>query len=176
MTETSSSALHHVRQLARHMAWADAAVWSAVLASTPAAGDARIADTWHHIHLVQHLFLQAWRGAGFAVRERGEFPSLDAIAAFGLDARRGVREFADGATEEELARELRMPWAIYYEQQAKQPAGVHTLGESMLQVFLHTQHHRGQVCARLREVGGVPPTVDFILWLWAGRPDEAVAV
>lgn len=176
MTEASSLALRHVRALARHMAWADATVWSAVLTTTQAAGDTRIADTLHHIHLVQHLFLQAWRGAGFAVRERGEFASLDALAAFGLDARRGVQAFVDGVTEDEMARELRMPWAIYYEQQTKQTAGVHTLGESMLQVFLHTQHHRGQVCARLREVGGVPPTVDFILWLWAGRPDEAAAV
>jgi uncharacterized damage-inducible protein DinB len=36
---------------------------------------------------------------------------------------------------------------------------------------LHTQHHRGQVCTRLREVGGEPPTVDFIVWLWENRPD-----
>ena len=39
-----------------------------------------------------------------------------------------------------------------------------------LQVVLHTQHHRGQVCARLRDAGGEPPTVDFIVWLWEGRP------
>jgi len=71
---------------------------------------------------------------------------------------------------------MRMPWAAFYEQQSKQTAGVHTVGESMLQVFLHTQHHRGQVCLRMRELGVVPPTVDFILWLWSGRPSENVAV
>ena len=67
-----------------------------------------------------------------------------------------------------------MPWAAFFEQQAKQPAGVHTIGESVLQVFLHTQHHRGQVCMRMREVGVVPPTIDFIVWLWAGRPSETL--
>jgi len=46
----------------------------------------------------------------------------------------------------------------------------------VLQVFLHTQHHRGQVCMRMREVGVVPPTIDFILWLWAGRPSETLSV
>ena len=66
------------------------------------------------------------------------------------------------------------PGPRIFEQQSKQTAGVHTLGESMLQVFLHTQHHRGQVCMRLRELGVVPPTVDFILWLWSGRPAEDV--
>ena len=55
--------------------------------------------------------------------------------------------FVEGVNADELAREIRMPWAAFFEQQSKQPAGVHTLGESVLQVFLHTQHHRGQVCS-----------------------------
>ena len=176
MSEQSSLALRHVRELARHMAWADATVWSAVLATTQASGDAKIADTLHHIHLVQHIFLQAWRGSAFAIRDRAECASLDEIFAWGLEARRDVLTYMEGVTPEELDQELRMPWAAYYEQQTKQPAAVHTRGESMFQVFLHTQHHRGQVCARLREVGGVPPTVDFILWLWSGRPDAALGV
>ena len=44
---------------------------------------------------------------------------------------------------------------------------------SVWNVVLHTQHHRGQISARLREVGGEPPTVDFIVWLWTGRPGAA---
>ena len=173
MTETLSPAVRHVQELARYMAWADATVWNAVLATTQAASDSRIAETLHHIHLVQHIFLQAWRGSAFAVRERTEFSSLDEIAAWGQEAHRGVQAFADSVSAEEMERALRMPWAAHYEQRTGQTAGAHTLGESMLQVFLHTQHHRGQVCTRLREIGGVPPTVDFIVWLWAGRPDQA---
>jgi uncharacterized damage-inducible protein DinB len=176
MTEPSSLLVRHVRELARHMAWADATVWSAVLTAPAAANDAKIADTLHHIHLVQHLFLQAWGQATFAVRERTEFPTLNDIAAFGLEGRRGVLNFVEGVTAEELDRELRMPWAAFFEQQSQQAAGVHTLGESMLQVFLHTQHHRGQICMRLRELGVAPPTVDFILWLWSGRPSENISV
>ena len=173
MTEASPLAVRQVRELARHMAWADDTVWDAVLATTQAGSDSKIADTLHHIHLVQHIFLQAWRGSGFAVRERGEFSSLDDIAAWGDEAHRDIQAFANTVTAEAMDREFRMPWAAHYEQQAGQPAGAHTLGESMLQVFLHTQHHRGQVCTRLRDVGGVPPIVDFIVWLWAGRPDAA---
>jgi uncharacterized damage-inducible protein DinB len=176
MSEPAPLLVRHVRELARHMAWADATVWSSVLTAPAAANDAKIADTLHHIHLVQHIFVQAWTHATFAVRERNEFPTLDDIAIFGLEGRRGVLVFAESVSAEELDREVRMPWAAFFEQQSKQSAGVHTLGESMLQVFLHTQHHRGQVCMRLREIDVAPPTVDFILWLWAGRPAEHAAV
>ncbi len=36
---------------------------------------------------------------------------------------------------------------------------------------MHSTHHRGQVAARLRELGGEPPLVDFIAWLWWKRPE-----
>ena len=94
MTEPASLLARHVRELARHMAWADATVWNSVLTAPEAVSDAKIADTLHHIHLVQHIFVQAWTHATFAVRERREFPTLDEIAVFGLEGRRGV-ELAD---------------------------------------------------------------------------------
>jgi len=176
VTDPANAFVPQMREMARHMAWADATVWGAVLGASGAAGDAKISDTLHHMHLVQHIFVQAWTGAQFAVRERKEFATLDDINAWGVEARRGVLSFVEQVSPADLAREMRMPWAAFFEQQAKQPAGVHTLGESVLQVFLHTQHHRGQVCMRMREVGVVPPTVDFILWLWSGRPSEALSV
>ena len=171
MTETLTPITAHLHALARHMAWADATVWDAVFAVPQAAeSDSRIPDTLHHIHLVQHIFLQAWRRETFNVRERSAFSSLEAIAAWGREADRGILSFIEAASLEELEREFRMPWAAHFEQSSSQPAGAHTLGESALQVFLHTQHHRGQVCTRLRDVGVTPPTVDFIVWLWSGRP------
>jgi len=165
-----------IREMARHMAWADATVWSAVLTAPPTAADTKIGDMLHHIHQVQHIFLQAWTRAQFNVRDRKEFATLDEIAAWGLEARRGVLSFIEQVSASELVAEIRMPWAAFFEQQTGQTAGVHTMGESVLQVFLHTQHHRGQVCMRMREVGVAPPTIDFILWLWAGRPSETLSV
>ena len=176
MADQADTFVPHMREMARHMAWADATVWSAVLTAPAAAGDAKIADTLHHIHQVQHIFLQAWTRAQFNVRERKEFSTIDEIAAWGLEARRGVLAFVEHVSDAELAQHMRMPWAAFFEQQTKQTAGVHTMAESVLQVFLHTQHHRGQVCMRMREVGVTPPTIDFILWLWAGRPSETLSV
>ena len=35
---------------------------------------------------------------------------------------------------------------------------------------MHSTYHRGQVNVRLRELGGEPQLVDFIAWVWEGKP------
>jgi uncharacterized damage-inducible protein DinB len=45
-----------------------------------------------------------------------------------------------------------------------------TVAETMLQVAMHTTYHRGQLNKRLRELGGEPPLIDFIVWIWLGKP------
>lgn len=156
--------------LATHMAWADAAVWRPTLAHPSAAGDGKLRATLHHTHLVQHLFAQAWRGEGLATREASEFSTLVDLAAWGRDAHQRVLNFLMEAAAAVWAREFREPWTCHFEDRLQAPAAVHTLGESVVRVVMHTAHHRGQACTRLRELGVEPPTVDFIVWLWSGRP------
>ena len=50
------------------------------------------------------------------------------------------------------------------------PRGNVTLGDTALQVVAHTTHHRGQVMTRLRELGGEPPLVDYVIRVWSGSP------
>ena len=45
-----------------------------------------------------------------------------------------------------------------------------TLGVTALHVAAHTTHHRGQVMTRLRELGGAPPLVDYVIRVWSGSP------
>jgi uncharacterized damage-inducible protein DinB len=47
---------------------------------------------------------------------------------------------------------------------------VATVGETAFQVVSHSTHHRAQANTRLRAVGGDPPLVDYIAWIWFGRP------
>ena len=54
-----------LRQLIRHMEWADAEVWRAVLACEPAGHDRRLRDLLTHLHVVQRLFLVVWRKEPF---------------------------------------------------------------------------------------------------------------
>ncbi len=45
-----------------------------------------------------------------------------------------------------------------------------TFPETVLQITGHSTYHRGQLNTRLRELGGEPPLVDFIAWIWMGKP------
>jgi uncharacterized damage-inducible protein DinB len=58
-------------------------------------------------------------------------------------------------------------WVREYYSQA--PVYLDSLGAETLERS-HTAYHRGQVNTRLRELGGDPPLVDFIAWIWMGKP------
>lgn len=158
------------RDLYRHMEWADAAVWSAVLAAEAASADEGLRERLHHLHLVQRVFLSIWRGE-----------AIDGHAGEGLDAR-DLREWASSyypearaylasAGDSELAATVTLPWTeAAAERLGFEPAPT-TLLETLVQVYAHTAHHRGQICTRLRELGGEPPLIDFVAWVWHGRPD-----
>jgi len=45
-----------------------------------------------------------------------------------------------------------------------------SLAETLFQVPAHSTYHRGQVNALIRNAGGEPPLVDFIVWVWLGKP------
>ena len=68
-------------ELVRHMEWADAIAWRAVLASEAARGDDRIRTWLYHIHMVQHAFLHVWREGSPVFRDPSEFPDLAALVA-----------------------------------------------------------------------------------------------
>ena len=54
--------LHSIVDLFDHMAWADGAVWRAVLACDPATRDQKLRDALYHLHVVQRAFLRTWLG------------------------------------------------------------------------------------------------------------------
>ena len=155
--------------LYRHMEWADAAVWTAVLASEGGREDAKLRGYLHHLHVVQRAFLRAWRGEP---RET-PYPTFDDAPSLMEWARTYYSEALAhlGALSDEQASEpMPVPWATMVERILGRAPDVTTVGETVLQVALHTLYHRGQVNARLREVGGEPPLVDYIAWVWLGRP------
>ena len=72
--------------------------------------------------------------------------------------------------DDQLSRPMPVPWATMVEKRLGRAPETTTIGETALQVALHSTYHRGQVNARLREAGGEPPLVDYIAWVWLGRP------
>ena len=155
--------------LYRHMEWADSAVWKAVRECEAAKSDAKLLVYLTHIHTVQQFFLRTWRGepppASLPTFEAAE-PLLDwahpyydevfsYLATFGTDR---------------ISEPVPLAWAARVEKMLGRAPATTTIGDTILQVSLHTLYHRGQVNARLREVGGTPPLVDYIAWVWFGRP------
>jgi uncharacterized damage-inducible protein DinB len=155
--------------LYRHMEWADAAVWTSVLASESGSADAKLRGYLYHLHVVQRAFLRAWRGEP----REAPYPTFDDAPSLMLWARGYYGEalaHLGALGEERLAEPMPLAWAAMVERALGRAPRVTTVGETVLQVALHSLYHRGQVNARLREVGGDPPLVDYIAWVWFGRP------
>lgn len=158
-----------LNDLYRHMEWADAAVWSAVLASPPASADSKLQAYLYHLHVVQQVFLGLWRGE---LREAPlpTFSEAEPLMRWGHSFYAEAYAYLVKLKDEDLAQPLRVPWSATVAERLGRAPEVTTVGETGLQVVLHSMYHRGQVNARLREVGAEPPLVDYIAWAWQGKP------
>jgi len=74
-----------VLDLFRHMAWADASVWTGVAACEPARADASLRERLYHLHVVQRAFLRTWR----AEPRDTPYPSFDDTLSLAAWARTG---------------------------------------------------------------------------------------
>ena len=159
-----------LRDLLRHMEWADARVWAAVPTTPPE--DARLHQLLTHSHMVQHAFLTIWRGADVnPVFQHGQsLPLLADVQAWARPYYAQAHAFLDAAADDRLEQTVEMPWAAELTDYLGRPPGPTTLAETIVQVTSHSTYHRGQINARLRELGVTPPLVDYIAWLWAGKP------
>jgi uncharacterized damage-inducible protein DinB len=168
--DTSSFAV--LRQLIRHMEWADAEVWRAVQAHEPAGRDSRLRELLTHLHVVQRLFLVVWQKQPFdPSKGRPEFATAADLRAWARTYYPEANDFLDALDRQVLTEGVSMPWIESFESQLGRTFSTPTLGETMFQVTSHSTYHRGQVNARLREIGGEPPLVDYIAWIWFGRPE-----
>jgi len=157
------------RKLLLHMQWADSLIWKAVLSLAALQQDQRMRERLYHLHSTQWAYLQVWRGEQIRVPELATFPNLQSLGVWARDYHRELARYAEALQEAALSRSIEFPWAA---QLVKRFGGVSpaTLAETVLQIVLHTTHHRGQVASRLRAVESEPPMIDFIAWVWMGRP------
>jgi len=157
------------RELLTHMEWADAQTWRAIRDLPAAQTDDRLRWLLHHLHTVHWVYLQAWRGDPFSFTDVKTFPDLAAVAAWAMPYYPLVRGYAATVDDDRLSRPIEFPWAAMIEERYGTVAPA-TLAESDWQVISHTTYHRGQIATRIRELGGEPPLVDFIVWVWKRKP------
>jgi uncharacterized damage-inducible protein DinB len=157
-----------LHDLYRHQEWADAEHWRLLAAFEPARNDEGIRKRLHHIHMVQHAFV--WivgdRGTPFEISKLDEFATFEALGEYARRYHRHVGPLFETLTDDRLQASIDMPWF-------EDPPLSITVAEALTQCAMHSQHHRGQNAARLRELGGAPEDTDYIVWLWKGRPAPA---
>ena len=159
-----------LRELFAHMEWADATLWRALLAHAPAVRDVRLRGLMVHLHDVQRSFLHLWTDRPVGRPQPEDFPDLAAVQAWAAPVYPELRAFIASVEPRQLSRIVAMPWLAEFEQQTGRRFQLPTLAETIFQVTSHSTYHRGQANARLRELGAEPPLVDYIGWIWFGRP------
>jgi uncharacterized damage-inducible protein DinB len=166
MTESNSTTL-----LLKHMQWADAEVWKKVLSFPSAENDERIKKLLYHLHQVQYAFYFLWNELPLKIPKPEEFSDLKLIAKWGFDYQKNLNGFLSSTNSDEKDEVIQIPWSVFVERKTKQKVVPATLEETMMQVASHSTYHRGQINTRFRELGGEPASVDFIVWVWLGKPN-----
>jgi uncharacterized damage-inducible protein DinB len=154
--------LNHLRDLLAHAEWANA-VFFHTWGKGPAREHEELRRRVGHVIGVQDGFLSVLREQAVGRPPEGPPPSFDELLARAKSCHAGLRGFADSLDPSGLTKRVRIPWF-------PEPPCVISVAEALVQVAMHTQHHRGQLMTRLKDFGGEPKNVDWIIWLWKGRP------
>jgi len=162
--------LNHLKDMFRHMYWADAQVWNAVMSTPDAERNNKLRTQLFQIHTAQYAFGQVWLKKPLEIPDLDKFRSLKEIAEWASKSQDLLEQFFKNVGEEDLDQPVELPWAHRLEEVFGKKPSASTLAETMIQVTSHSSHHRGQVCTSIRESGGEPPLIDFIAWVWFGKP------
>ena len=154
--------LSFLRDLLAHAEWANAVLFHA-WGKSAAREHEEMRRRVGHIIGVQQGFLSVLRGDAPGGPPGGPPPSFEELKTRAETCHGGLRNFAATLEPESLSRTVRIPWF-------PDPPCVITVAEALVQVAMHTQHHRGQCMTRLKDFGGEPHNVDWIIWLWKQKP------
>lgn len=157
-----------LKSLLNHMMWADAEVWKKVLSLPAAENDERIKKLLYHLHQVQYAYFFLCDEHPPKIPKLEEFTNLKSIALWGREYQEKMNLFLSSEMASEKIIEI--PWSKFMERRIGKKVVPATLEETILQVALHSTYHRGQINTRFRELDGEPASVDFIVWVWLGKP------
>ncbi len=148
-----------------HQSWADAEHWKAFDAFPQALKNKKFFAQLHHVHLVQHGFLAVCRkDRSFRPTKPDDFVTVSSLKQYAMQFHRDVLALVASLSDVQLEIPIVIPWF-------SNPPLHLTVERALTQCIMHSQYHRGQNAARLRELGGEPPSTDLIVWYWKGMPD-----
>jgi uncharacterized damage-inducible protein DinB len=154
--------LTFLRELLAHAEWANA-VFFHTWGKSPARDHEELRQRVGHIIGVQQGFLSILRGEAAGGPPGGPPATYEELKTRAQTSHANLQEFTAGLKDQDLSRKVRIPWF-------PDPPCEITIAEALVQVAMHTQHHRGQCMTRLKDFGGEPKNVDWIIWLWKQKP------
>ncbi|MGC8774561.1 MAG: DinB family protein [Chlorobaculum sp.] len=156
----------------RHMAWADALVFSTITGKAGVERDDYILAKLRHLHAVQRIFLDVWFARPLDPRVADDL-AVEKLVLFAREVHAASMLFLETLTPVELECVIELPWSKTATEKLGFTVAEHSLAETLVQVPEHSAYHRGQIAARLRELGVDPPMTDYIAWIWRHKPEAA---
>lgn len=110
-----------------------------------------------HILFVEQLFFRRWRGISTADLTEPAFDTPSAIRSAweALDAER--EPYLTGLSEADFSRPI-----SYVDTRGRELSML--LWQSLYHLVNHSTFHRGQASSKLRQLGVVPPPLDFVVF------------
>jgi uncharacterized damage-inducible protein DinB len=148
----------------KHQFWADTEHWKTFKNFPSSLMDESIKKRLYHIHLVQNAFLAVVSGDEFNWKKFEDFSDMSELKEYAKSYHEKILVFLKECPDSKLKETVTIPWF-------RNPQLNLSVEKALLQCAMHSQYHRGQNAARLRELGGEPPLTDFIAWCWKGYPE-----
>lgn len=150
-----------LKDLLGHQAWADAMFFHA-WGKSGAWDDPELRARTGHLVEAQEAFLGILKGE--IKMPEGPVPEFGGLKARCRASHEAFLALGRGLDEASLVRTVRVPWF-------PDPPCLVSVTDALVQVCLHTQHHRAQNMTRLKALGAEPKNVDYIIWLWKQKPE-----
>lgn len=163
------------RDMALNNAWANATLYAALRRISDEAFQAlypsffgSIPATLNHILQVDTFYIDAMTGGGLGrtIFDRDDISDIDTLATAQAEQDEQLARFCSKLTEKDLERRCDI-------ERAKGMTRELT-GPTLLHLFQHQVHHRGQVHDMMSQAGADPPQLDDF-FLEYGRVDTAKA-
>lgn len=146
-----------LQDVVRHKVYANACLLKAIRQHEAAARDEELWKLLHHILLANRFWFLLTVGDPFDSKAESRLPdSLDALTRGFRETHIRELDWVSQLQESEVTRFLETPYISGFK---------FSVAEAAMQVCMHSHGHRCQCATRLRSLGGVPPSMDFILWL-----------
>lgn len=155
--------LEYIRELLTYQEWADCEFFKRWRELERAGEDQAIKKLTDHFTTVQTFFLYALQKQQSDLPDRNAPPrSVPELLAGNRQNHLQLKNYVSSLTEESLSLTLDVPWF---------PGNFRpTVSEILMQIIMHTQHHRAQVLQSLAAYGEKSIIIDWISWVFRGKP------